>query len=366
MNGLINFLFGVAPALAQETAAVKSTDGNVIAYIISSLPLWITAVVILIGSILIAFIVKKSVESRLAAKLTEEHPEALLLSGRISFVTVAVMGVTIALTVAGINLTSVVAAVAFGISFGLQDSVANFVAGLGILASKPFEIGDWVSVGGKVGKVEEIKTRVTYLKTYDGFRLIIPNATIYKANVLSYTSNQLRRIKVPVYPRYECDMKEVIKICINVVKSNPKIYQEPKPNVVFIDYGDYYVELQVRAWVDSKGPWRRIQSKVMAEIQRKLEEAGLDSPYPVSNLSFTEDGESYVLKTKTVEAAEYEKMKTDRAAGDEAYAKRRGEILKWQMAAAQAVPADTSGKEFLKTEGNPAPTSVNQASAPNQ
>jgi small-conductance mechanosensitive channel len=371
MEGILNTILGVGTVYAQGTTAAKSESPDMVTFILSNLPLWITAAIILVASIIIAFIVKKTVENRLAANVTEEHQEVLLLSGRVSFVTVAVLGITIALAVAGIDLTSVVAALAFGISFGLQDTIANFVAGLGILASKPFTIGDWINVEGKTGRVENIKTRVTYLRTYDGLRLIVPNATLYKGNVLSYTSNPLRRMKVPVYPRYECDMKEVVKICLNVVKANPRIYLEPKPSVVFVDWGDYYVELQVRFWVDAKGGlWRKIQSKVMAEIQQKLEESGMDSPYPVTNLSFIEDGESYVVKTKAVDSGEYEKMKVDRAVMNEEYAKRRAEILKWQIAAIQQeVPADTSGIAFLKTETKPAaaPTSqVPQQAVPDE
>jgi hypothetical protein len=96
----------------------------------------------------------------------------------------------------------------------------------------------------------------------------------------------------------------------------------------------------------------------------------MDSPYPVTNLSFIEDGESYVVKTKAVDSGEYEKMKVDRAVMNEEYAKRRAEILKWQIAAIQQeVPADTSGIAFLKTETKPAaaPTSqVPQQAVPDE
>jgi small conductance mechanosensitive channel len=361
MEQILNIILGIPIAFAQEAAATKGESPGAIAFILSNLPLWITAVIILVASLIIAFIVKKAVENRLAATVAEEHQEVLLLSGRVSFVTVTVLGVTIALAVAGIDLTSVIAALAFGISFGLQDLISNLVAGLGILATKPFTINDWIKVEGQIGKVENIRARTTFLKTYDGLRLIVPNATLFKANVISYTSNPLRRMKVPVYPRYECNMREVITICLNVVKANPRIYQEPKPSVVFIDYGDYYVELQVRFWVDAKGMWRRIQSEIMAEIQKRLEEAGLDSPYPVANVSFLEDGESYVLKTKPVDAGEYEKMKIERAQLSDELAKRRVELLKWQIAAEQAVPADTSGGAFLKTEANPSTDAISGA-----
>jgi small-conductance mechanosensitive channel len=369
MEGILRTILGVGTVFAQDATPAKSESINLVAFILSNLPLWITAAVILVASIVIAFIVKKTVESRLAAKVTEEHQEILLLSGRVSFVSVAAFGITVALAVAGINLTSVIAAVAFGISFGLQDTIANFVAGLGILASKPFTIGDWIKVEGQMGKVENIKTRTTFLKTYNGERLIVPNATLYKGNVMSYTSNPLRRIKVPVYPRYECDWKDVIKLCMNVAKSNPKIYQEPKPNVVFIDFMDYYVWMELRFWVDSKGMWRRIQSDVFSQIQNKLFETGMYCPYPVTNLSFVEEDEnfldrqeSYVWRTKDMSPEDMKACEQKRMESLDKFAKARQELYRSQTATAQAVPADTSGAAFLKTEaGTPIP-SANQAS----
>lgn len=272
-------------AQSGVTEKEAAGPGNVFSVIIGKLPLWITAVIIFAVSLVAGVIIKGVVESRLASKVGNEHQEVTIVSGRIAFVIIAIIGTSLALAVAGINITTLLAAVGFGISFGLQDTIANFVAGIALLASRPFTIGDWIKVNGKTGKVVEIRTRATYLKTYDGLRLIVPNAQLYKSEVLSFTSNTMRRIKVPVYCRYGADIQKIIEICLDLVKQNNKIFLEPKPSIVVLDLESSYITLQLRFWVDSKSAWRKAQSDIFIGIESKLEALGMEAPYAITSLS---------------------------------------------------------------------------------
>lgn len=357
MLEIIKILLFVPTAFAADTTTASEPNGptGILTYAIGQLPLWITAVIVLILTVLISLFVKSAVESRLAAKISEEHQEILIISGRVAFVSTALVGTTIALAIAGINITTVLAAVGFGVSLGLQDTISNFVAGVTLLATKPFGFGDWILINGQKGKVEEIRTRFTILKTYDGLRLVVPNATLFKSPVLSYTSNATRRLKVPAYCRYGVDISQVREICMNVVKSDPRIFIEPKPNIIIYSLDDSYITLQVRFWVDPKGPWRRIQSKVYMGIQSALEEAGLDAPYPVASISFEKDLESVAIKAKMLDPNEFTNMMNARMAEEESYTKRRNEMLKKEVKATEVIPPDQSGATFLKEINNQNP-----------
>ncbi len=354
MPALLNLFLGIQTTFAQSAGAEKAgavgESFNILAFVLEKMPLWITAVIVFALSLVVGGIVKNIVESRLASKIEEEHQEVLIISGRVAFVGVAIIGTTISLAIAGINITTLLAAVGFGISFGLQDTIANFVAGIAILASRPFTIGDWIKVNGNTGKVVEIRTRATYLKTFDGLRLIVPNSELYKSQVLSFTSNQMRRLKVPVYCRYGAPMKDVFKICLHEVKKNPKIFLEPKANVVVTDLADSYISMEVRFWVDSKSMWRRIESGVFMNIQNRLEEAGLDSPYAITSLSVEPDSESAVLKTKMLDPDEFTKLMNERMAEEEQKAKRRQELLQEEKKPEVQLSPDLSGTSFLKAK----------------
>lgn len=361
MQNFLNNLLNIPVAYAQSTSGEKEASGvaNILGFIVQNLPLWITAVVVFVASLAIGAIVKRMVESRLASKITDEHQEVLIISGRIAFLVTVTIGATISLAIAGINITALLAAAGFGISFGLQDTIANFVAGLAILASRPFGIGDWIKVNGQTGKVVEIRTRATYLQTFDGLRLIVPNSQLYKGEVLSYTSNPMRRLKVPVYTRYGASSKEVVAICMHVVKNNPKILLQPKPYVVVSDLADSYMSFEVRFWVDSKSLWRRIQSSVFMGIQKRLEETGMDAPYSVTSLSFEQDLESTVLKTRQMEKEDIQMLLNERLAQEQAQTEQKKKLM--QDATPSVTPAvlDQSGSSFLQAPAlQPVPVPV--------
>ncbi len=357
MKKILNTIFGLQVAFAQTAFAQSagtekdaSSSWNIIGFVLAKLPMWITAIIVFILSLVVGAMVKSVVESRLAAKVENEHQEIMIIAGRVAFVGVAVIGTTISLAIAGINITTLLAAIGFGISFGLQDTISNFVAGIGILASRPFTIGDWIKVNGTRGKVVEIRTRATYLKTYDGLRLIVPNAELYKSQVLSYTSNPMRRLKVPVYCRYGVNIQEVIKICLKEIKKDARIFLEPKANILITDLADSYIALEARFWVDSKSMWRRIESNIFINIQSRLEESGMDAPYAITSLSFEKDLESVVLKNKNVDPDEFAKIMNDRMAEEEKLAQNKEKILKDEQDHAVKSNVDQSGQAFLKTQ----------------
>lgn len=340
---------GVSTVFAQTANTDKENTGDPFAFILEKFPLWITAIVVFGLSVVLGLVVKNIVENRIATKIDDEHQEIRIISGRVAFMTVLVIGITIALAIAGINLTSVIAAIGFGISFGLQDTISNFVAGMAVLASRSFTIGDWIKVNGKTGKVVEIRTRATILKTFDGLRLIVPNSQLYKGAVLSYTSNPVRRLKLPVYARYGAPMKDIVAICKNVLKENNKVLLEPKPTVVATSLEDSYMVFQVRFWVDSKSAWRRIQSDAFVEIQKRLEQAGLDAPYAVTSLSFEPEIESYVVNNRQLDDNSFKKMIDDRIAEEDQYSSKRKKFTEKHIAASTNFgTVDESGSLFLR------------------
>jgi len=306
METLYRLLIPLAQAQAATTKAAdtstNSAAANAATFIIEKIPLWIAAAVVLVISIVIASMAKGFAENKLAGKVDDEQQEVVIITGRITFAVVAIVGVSAALAIAGINLTTMLAAVGFGISFGLQDVIGNFVAGLGILISRPFKMGDWIKVNDNVGKVVEIKTRATYLKTYDGMRLIVPNSELYKSSVLSYTSNPTQRIVVYGYCRYGVDINEVIKIFLDVGNKEPKILKQPQPSVIVNELYDSYIELKLRGWIETDIAWRRLRSKLTMQIQKRLEEAQMDAPYAVTSISFEDDATQVLSKNKVMEA----------------------------------------------------------------
>jgi small conductance mechanosensitive channel len=367
MGFISRIVFGIPIALAdaQSVVSADTTDTGALKYILSKIPLYLTAIVIFLIFLVISYLAKRWVEGKLASKIEEEHQEILIVTGRMSFVVVIFVGSTVALSIAGIDLTGLLAACAFGLSFGLQDTIANFVAGIGILASQPFKLGDYIKVNGVYGKVVEIRTRATYINTPDGYRVIVPNAELYKNMVTGVTTNPMRRVKVPIYIRYGVNLKEVYKIIYNHTKKHKKILQEPKPNIVIADMYDYYIELTLRFWMLQHTGWFQMKSQMFGEIQELLEQAGLDAPYPVTSLSTEEYIETGVLKTQPMNDNEVKAWVTQREKMNANYAKRYQELLREcdeQLLKPMAV-ADMQGASFIQSANFPIASAVAIASA---
>lgn len=272
----------VREGLADKIAAFAD-------YLIGRIPSWIAGFIVFAASFFIARLVKSAVESRIEKQIDDEHQEILVLAGRVSYFGALTLGITIALKIAGIDLTTILAAVAFGVGFALKDLIMNFLAGVMILVSRQFIIGDFIKIGDTLGKVVEIQTRATILKGIDGTKIIVPNGEIFRRQVTSLTTNPTRRVVVPLYVAYDTDLKFAAKIAIEVLKKHPKILKKPGPSVIIQGYGDSSVDLSARFWVGSRDGWFKIKSEVMQKLLSAFDEAGIVIPYNILHLETGQD-----------------------------------------------------------------------------
>lgn len=269
---------GIADGTASELA-------NLIQIFFSKLPLWIAALIVLLISFILAKIVRNIVENKLAEKgIEEEHKELQILGGRVSYVVILVLGATIALKMAGIDVTAIIAAMALGIGFAFRDLLMNFLAGMMILIGRHFSIGDFIKVNNTMGKVKEIQSRVTILQAIDGTKVIVPNSDLLNKEVTSFTSNPFRRIEILVNVDYREDLKKVSEICMNLLKNNKGIIQEPKPAVIIDQFAENSVTIKLRAWVESRGGWVKIKSKINLELKQTFDAEGIRIPFPVRTI----------------------------------------------------------------------------------
>lgn len=258
-------------------------------FLIGRVPAWIAGFVVFIATFVVAKIVKGAVESRIESQVDEEHQEVMVLAGRVSYFGTVLVGITIALKIAGIDLTALLAALAFGVGFALQDLIMNFLSGVFILVSRQFTIGDFIKVGNTIGKVVEIQTRATILKAIDGTKVIVPNSEIFTSQVTSFTTNPMRRVVVPLYVSYDTDLTYATKVAIKVMKQHPKIQKKPAPSVIVSDYGDSTIDLSARFWVGSRDGWFKIKSEIMHQMWDAFMEAGIVVPYNVMHLETNQD-----------------------------------------------------------------------------
>ena len=288
-----------------------------ITYLWDHIDNWIAAVIVVVFSIYFSKMIKKVVVDKVADKMGDEHEEILILVGRATYAAVLAVGLTIGLKVGGIDLTVIIAAVGFGIGFALQDILMNFIAGVIILASRQFAIGDFIEVNGTLGKVKEIQSRATILQALDGTKVIVPNADLFTNQVTSYTTNPFRRIEVPVGVEYRTDLKKATNVMLAVLHAHPRIMKQPAPAVILDEFADSSINFKVRFWVESKDKWINIKSEVIEQVKSALDEAGISIPFPIRTLAFDRDTEAAVVPTYAMTAEEMKQHKMEQIEAQE-------------------------------------------------
>ena len=208
------------------------------------------------------FIVR--IKRLLVRKLTQRHfdQDLVLLIERLFMISAMALIVLFCLSLLNVPLTAfafVSGALAIGIGFGAQNILNNFISGWILMWERPIRIGDFLEVADTRGTVETINTRSTRIRRIDGVRLLIPNSQLLETTVVNWTLiDKLVRTTVRVGVAYGSPVKRVAELIDRAANDHPLIQKDPKPLVVFEDFGDSALIFDVYFWVDM-GPERDLR-----------------------------------------------------------------------------------------------------------
>ncbi len=124
------------------------------------------------------------------------------------------------------------------VSFAFQDIFKNFLAGLLMLLHEPFQLGDQIIVEGFEGTVEEISMRSTQILTYQGERVVVPNAIVFTNSVRVLTAMSHRRTDLPLIVDYDTQPALAIETLFEAISEVEGVLSQPAPEVDFSGIGD--------------------------------------------------------------------------------------------------------------------------------
>jgi len=198
--------------------------------------------------------------------------------------TIAAVGTVAAFATLGASWSQIqwlIAALGVGIGFGLQEIVANFISGIIILFERPVRIGDTVTVGETIGTVTRIQIRATTIRDWDGLELLVPNKEFITSRLLNWTlSDPTSRITIPVGLAYGGDVQQAMALMLDAAAENPEVLADPRPNVIFDNFGDNALSLKLRCFVGSMDYRIRTISELHQAINSKFNAAGLVIAFP--------------------------------------------------------------------------------------
>lgn len=179
------------------------------------------------------------------------------------------------------------------VGFAFRDIFQNFFAGLLLLLTQPFRIGDQITVGDFEGTVEDIQTRATFLKTYDGRRIVIPNSHLFTDTVIVNTAFALRRVEHDIGIGYGDQIDSARGLIVEAMNSVDDVMKEPAPDAVVVELAPSTVNIRARWWVTPSIRRDLVESrdKVLTAIKNKLTENGIDLPFPTQQILFHDQTE---------------------------------------------------------------------------
>ena len=232
--------------------------------------------------------------SRLAGRKEELTPFITLLA-RIFRALLLVTGLIILLSHFGASTTAFSVALALGglaISLAARDTVADAIAGFIILVDRPFRMGDRIEIQGEGtwGDVVEIGLRTTRIRTRDNRMVIVPNSLISQNQVINYTYPDPRyRIETTVGIAYGTDIEVVERLIKDAVRQVPGVLSEESVEVLYDKMGDWAMTLCIRWWIESYIDAKRMHDQVHRVLQKTLDAAGIEMPYPTQTLHLRND-----------------------------------------------------------------------------
>ncbi len=179
------------------------------------------------------------------------------------------------------------------VGFAFRDILQNFLAGILILITEPFTHDDQIVFKDYEGTVENIQTRATTIRTYDGRRIVIPNGELFINSVTVNTAFDRRRLQYDIGIGYGDDIAEAKQIILDVLHNTQDILQDPPPEALVVDLAGSTINIRARWWIS---PPRRAdaldtQDRVLTQLNNKLVAAGIDLPFPTQQILFHDQTE---------------------------------------------------------------------------
>jgi len=176
-------------------------------------------------------------------------------------------------------LLAVVGAAGFVVAFALQGTLSNFASGLMILAQRPFDVGDAVSISGVSGVVKSMNLVSTQIHTFDNQRVVVPNNAIWGSVITNITGLPTRRVDMTFGIGYGDDADKAASILEALIKEHQLVLDEPPPTVKLHELGDSSVNLICRPWTKTSDYWT-VYWDITRQAKERFDAAGISIPFP--------------------------------------------------------------------------------------
>ncbi len=275
----------VIESASQVTNVAYSSVDNLIKSVIEQLPYIASGIIVLVFFWILSRIFKSAFWA--TTSRTKLDNRLRILFSRLIGIFILVLGIFTALTVivpsfrfgdliAGLGFTS------FIVGFATKDILNNLLSGVLILWKQPFQIGDYIFVKDKQGKVEYIGVRATTLKLDDGEQILMPNGDLYSNPLIIRGAGANRRMKLTVSIGYDAKIDEAKSSILFVLNESKGVVADPQPAVYVTDLASEGVNLSIYFWINTnENKPMEVFDRVATGIKKALTKSNIEI-YPTS------------------------------------------------------------------------------------
>jgi len=220
--------------------------------------------------------------------MTEKRQKARhagMILGKLAQSGVVTAGVLVMLTIIfpsfqPVDLIQLLGIGSVAIGFAFHDIFQNFLAGILLLLTGPFHVGDEISIDKYEGTVEDIQTRATTLRTYDGRRIVIPNSDLFTNSVTVYTSFHLRQLQCELIIDNNEDIQQAKTLLLGTINTLENVAQTPPAEVLVTAINGSGIVFQISCWTEllHQREILHLQDSILTTINETLFENNIQLP----------------------------------------------------------------------------------------
>jgi small conductance mechanosensitive channel len=219
----------------------------------------------------------------------EMEPPVRSLVVRIARVAISLLFVIMAIQNLGVELLPLIAGLGVagaGVALAMQGLLSNLFAGLSIIFTRPFRVGEYIGIVGEEGRVETITLFQTTLSHQDRSLIVIPNRKIVGEILHNY--GKIRQVDVTVGVAYDTELNQALTVIQEVLRENARVIQDMTPVIGVRLLADSSINIAVKPWVrvQDYGP---AGGEINKSILEAFREHGIVIPYPQREVRLIQD-----------------------------------------------------------------------------
>jgi small conductance mechanosensitive channel len=278
-------LFVQQPQIVEASwQEVYSAALRLYARLITFIPEFFGALIVIVFTLLMVRLVRRTLLPVLGRTTLNGNVQFLLL--RSLSIAIWLLGLSVVLSVLNINMTGTFTALGVtgaAIGFAVHDVIGNFVAGLVLLSSQPFKLGDTVQIDAYEGTVKRIEVRATVIQVIDGREVSIPNSKVFGGIIIKQTDLSSRRITLSLQVSDIHPFALVKETLLAAVQKTPGVAADPAPEIYVNAMNFNSLTVELRCWVADAKAQVTTASNLRVAVKVALQNAEITLIAPPNN-----------------------------------------------------------------------------------